>query len=374
MWLAVREIRRSVARFGLLSGAVGLLIFLIFFQLGLLNGLITSFVGAIENQNAPVLVYSEDARRNVEGSIITPDAQAAVAGVDGIAQIGPVGEGTFTVIAGGRDQDAVLFGYELGGLGAPTTLAEGRLPQGPNEAVASSADAAKGFDIGDVVDVVGDGGPKITVVGLADDLRWSVTTSMFVSYRTFEDARRAAEPFSEIVLPSLLAVSPTAGVPADELAERITSSVDGVEALERSRAAAETPGVEAINQSFAIVLALVFVVVALVVGFFFLILTVQKSKPLVLLRAIGAPPRYLVAGLAAQIVSVLAIGSAIGIGLYSLVTSANLSGDVEPDVSLRSIVTTLAILAVVSIAGGGVSVRRLLRIEPIRAAQPGATL
>ncbi|HEX4903580.1 MAG TPA: hypothetical protein VFV42_12260, partial [Acidimicrobiales bacterium] len=63
-----------------------------------------------------------------------------------------------------------------------------------------------------------------------------------------------------------------------------------------------SPGVSSVNQSFQIILALAFGVVTLVVAFFFLILTVQKAKPLTLLRAVGAPTSYLVRNLIVQIV------------------------------------------------------------------------
>ena len=143
MFIALREISRSRVRFTLLSGAVGLLVFLITFQQALFAGLITSFIGAVENQNASVIVLNEQARRNVEGSFLFPEQVDAVAAVDGVAASGAIGENTFTVFVerdGERvDEDAVLFGYDLGGLGEPTSLVRGRLPSGPNEAVASAS-------------------------------------------------------------------------------------------------------------------------------------------------------------------------------------------------------------------------------------------
>ena len=69
-------------RFGLLIGAVALLVFLILFQEVLRDGLITSFVGAIEHQDAPVLVVSTDARCNLQSSTITPELQREVAARD----------------------------------------------------------------------------------------------------------------------------------------------------------------------------------------------------------------------------------------------------------------------------------------------------
>ena len=86
MFLALREIRRALVRFGLLVLAIGLLVFLILTQQALQDGLITSFVGGIRNQTAPVLVYSVDGQRTLQGSIVSPDLEQAVRATDGVAE------------------------------------------------------------------------------------------------------------------------------------------------------------------------------------------------------------------------------------------------------------------------------------------------
>ena len=100
MNLALTEMRRAKTRFGLLTGAVGLLVYLILFQPALSGGLIEQFIGALKHQSADVLVYNAQARKNLEGSVILPDQQAAVAAVPGVAAAEPLGEDTFTVLAG----------------------------------------------------------------------------------------------------------------------------------------------------------------------------------------------------------------------------------------------------------------------------------
>jgi putative ABC transport system permease protein len=365
--LALREILRSKARFGLLTGAVALLVFLILFQQALLRGLVTDFIGAVANQNAQVLVFSDQARKNVEGSLLFPPQVAAVAAVEGVASSAPIGESTYTVAAGGEVQDAVLFGYQLGGLGAPKELSDGRYPQGPDEAVASASDAGKGFGIGDVVRILGADGPEITVVGLADRLRWSVSPTLFTSYDTFERAQLAVNPDARLVLPSLVAVEPAEGVDLDELTARIDAEVDGVEALTREDAVESNPGVQGVNQSFSIILALAFLVVTLVVGFFFLILTAQKAKALTLLRAIGAPAGYLVKNLVAQLLLVLVLGSLVGLGLTLLILGVAPPGDLAVSIEPGTIALTLAALAALSVIGAAAAIRRVLRIDPIRA-------
>ena len=92
MFLALREMRRAKVRFALLISAIGLLVLLILAQQAIQNGLITSFIGAIERQSAPVLVYSVDGQRTLQGSIITPPLEKTIDSVDGVAKSGRIGQ------------------------------------------------------------------------------------------------------------------------------------------------------------------------------------------------------------------------------------------------------------------------------------------
>ena len=113
MFLALREMSRARVRFGLLICAVGLLVFLILTQQAIQGGLITGFVGALRQQSAPVLVYSVDGERTLQGSVIDPGPEAKIRGVGGVAEAGWVGQSTFTVRVDGRaESDAALIGYE----------------------------------------------------------------------------------------------------------------------------------------------------------------------------------------------------------------------------------------------------------------------
>jgi putative ABC transport system permease protein len=367
--LAGAEMRRGRVRFGLLSAAVGLLVFLILFQQALLGALVTDFVGALRNQSARVLVFGAEARRNVEGSVVPAGAVEAVSAVDGVADAGPLGEGTFTVRAGGRLADAVLFGYRLGGPGAPTTLSAGRFPRTDGEAVASRGDAGRGFRIGSRVKVE-PGGPAISIVGLADDARYSVAPTMFVSFATFEAAARARNPDARAVRPSLVAVEPAPGVDPGALARRIAATVDGVEVLTRGQAVDASPGVAAVRSSFSVVLALAYAVVGLVTGFFFLILTVQKTAALTLLRALGAPAGLLVRSLVIQVGVVVVVGVFVATALLALAGVLGGSG-VSVTVSIPVVAASGAAVLVLGGLSALAAVRRILRLDPMAAAAGG---
>jgi putative ABC transport system permease protein len=372
--VALREIRRGRLRFGLILGAVGLLVFLILFQQTLLSTLLSFFSGALANQSAAVVVYSDEARKSLEGSVVTSEQVAATAQVQGVARAEPLGEGTFTVRTTDEALDAALFGYVLDGPGKPTRLVDGRLPRTDGEGVASDIDADRGLGVGDTVEVVGpDTTLPIRIVGLASESRFSVDPVIFVSYATYDDAVRTRNPDAASVTPSIVAVHPDEGVDSSALAARITMQVDGVEALERSEAVDSLPGVAGVKSSFAIVLALAFVVVTLVVGIFFVILTVQKASALTLLRAIGADRWYLTRALLVQVLIVVVGGVALGALLLWLATLASsdtfpISFDASTVVSRGAAVTVLALTA--SLA----AMRRVLRLDPVEATQPLGTL
>lgn len=367
MRLAWAEIRRAKLRFGLLIGAVALLVFLILFQQSLAGSLLGQFTGGLEHQSASVLVYNGDARRSVDGSRILAPQLEAVSQVPGVAAAGPIGEGSFTVVLeSGASKDTTVFGYALGGPGAPTTLSAGRLPERIGEAVASASDAASGYAIGQRLKVV-PGDVPITVVGLATDIQFNVQPTLFVSFPTYDGMVRATNPDATGVLPNLVGVEPAPGVDPAALADTITRQVGGVEALDRATAVSSLPGVSSIRQSFGIILGLAFVVVILLCGFFFLILTVQKMPSLTLLRAVGASSGFLLRNLILQVVLVILAALAVAVPLTVFAVSASASDAFTATVDPRVIVlSSVAVLLLGVLAAVG-AMRRVSKIDPAAA-------
>jgi putative ABC transport system permease protein len=369
MFLALKEMRRGATRFSLVMVAIGMLVFLILFQQSIQNGLLTSFAGAVRNQSAPVLVYTVDGQRSIQGSIMTPELEQLVQTVDEAGQIGRIGLGTFTVVADGERTDATVLGYEDETLGAPATLIEGRYPSAAMEAVGSDADASSGFGIGDVV-AVEPGGLEITIVGLARDVQLNAGPTLFTTYDSYTDAVMAVNPDAGDPLPNVLAVAPAAEVSPDELVAAINAESYDLDALTRSDAADATPGVAQVRQSFTIIFLLYGLVIPCVTGLFFLIVTFQKSGSLTLLRAIGAPAGRLVSSLLFQAMLVISVGFLIGVALYAPVSQQRLGG-----IALRfdtgAVIFWAITLALLGAASSLVAARRVLAIDPIEATTGG---
>ncbi|MCB1255463.1 MAG: hypothetical protein KDB26_00045 [Microthrixaceae bacterium] len=368
MNITLREMRRSWGRFVLLAGSVTLLAFLILFQQAIQDGLITAFIGAIRNQNAPVLVYSLEGQRTPQASFLSPQQVKDISSVPGVGITARVQQSTYSVKVAGSDvDDASVIGTADPRLFFPRQLSQGRSPSAPDEAIGSSD-----FNLGDVVEIIPSprGTPmSVKVVGIAENVRLYVTATLFTDIDTSTRIAQAYNPNTPAGLTNVVALIPDKGLDADELTESINSSVDDVDALTREQAAATAPGVAQVVQSFQVIFLLYALVVPLVTGLFFLILTLQKAQALTLLRAMGAQPSFLARSLLIQAAVVLIAGISIAVLLFLPLSQGGLGGLLS--FNGRTVATWSAVLMTLGLASTAASLRMVLRIDPIKATAPG---
>ncbi|MGZ8765997.1 MAG: ABC transporter permease, partial [Acidimicrobiia bacterium] len=87
MRIAFRELRRRPGRFMIAAGMLTLLVFLLLFLGGLLDGLYNGSTGALRAQQGDLIVLSQESRDSIIRSRITPDQRLAVEQVPGVATV-----------------------------------------------------------------------------------------------------------------------------------------------------------------------------------------------------------------------------------------------------------------------------------------------
>lgn len=361
MSLGISEVKRAKLRFGLLTSAVALLVFLVLLLTTLAGALVGSLTGALDGLQAQGLVYSSAARDNIAASRLEPTTVDAVAAVPGVAAAG--GIGTFTTRAefSAGAEDAQVFGFTPGAPGAPGGLSDGRLPASAGETAVDGG----GVAVGDTV-TLQPTGIALTVVGLLRGAQFNAVPTAYVTLDTYDEAITAANPGIPFVPINAVAFDVGEDADAAQVAASITETVPGVVGYTRADAVAKIPGISSITQSFGILVGLTFIIGIVVIGFFFLILTVQKLKSFTLLRAIGTPTRSLAATVALQISLVVVLASVIAVGLTLLaVQGLNTGIPVRLDPVL--ILTTVGAVLVFSLLAGLLSIRRIARIDPATA-------
>ncbi len=363
MYVAFKEIRRSLGRFGLLSLAVALLVLLLLFFQAVAGTLTSGLTGGLESSSADLFVYSERARLNPANSLIVTGTAESVAEVDGVAEVAPIGLAVFTGSGPKGDVDVELVGGDPEGPSVPAEIADGRLPETAGEALFSASSFDDPMEIGDTVEVED---ITFTIVGTADDAAFNVLPTLYVLFDDYAAATKSRAGAPIDVSPTMLGVTVTAGSDPLSVVDDVNAAVEGVEAVDKAAAIDGLPGVGQITQSFNILYVLLYIVVAIVTGVFFLILTVQKEKALILLRALGAASSDIVKSVLIQVLVVVGSGAVVGTlvtaGLLNLTTDL-FGATLDP----RTTVITIAAIVVLGLAASVGAVRRVLAIDPLEA-------
>ena len=105
------------------------------------------------------------------------------------------------------------------------------------------------------------------------------------------------------------------------------------------------------------------VISALVVGAFFTVWTIQRTRQIGLLKALGASSWYVIRDALGQLAILLVIS--ITVGCLVAVLAGSLVGDDVPfNLTARSTVVTALVLAAVGMAGSLVALRRITSVDP----------
>lgn len=358
------ELKRAKFRFGMLTLGAGLLVFVLLFQQALLTSLLDGMTGAVTRQTAPVLVLSRESQRLVSGSLITPDQFQAVADNPSVGDAAELGITALSFRRGDREKlhNAAIIGFRPDRPGTPTGLSSGRLPEAPDEVVASGEDGPGRYSVGDTLTVV-PGDLPLKVVGLTEGGRLGNSPTIWMVWNTYEDMILRAIPDTAVVLPSVVAVEPASGVSVDRLVRDVNDMAPELEALTREDVAEKAPGRGAIWLGFMMVIGLGYVVVAVVIGFFFLTLTVHKEASITTLRAVGAKGSYLVRSLLWQ-VGVVTIGGLVVGAIMMAVAAPLVRSTVLVTFDPAGVVVTAVPALAVALLGAIPPLRRVLRTNP----------
>jgi putative ABC transport system permease protein len=361
--LALTEMKRSKLRFGLLTAAVALLVFLIVFLSSLSGALLRSFTGAIESLPADGLVYSETARANIQASRLEPTVTEQVAAVEGVSAVGPLAVLSANATVNGEPDELQLIGVTPGSPSQPEGLRQGRFPQSPTEVAVDASTAT--VALGDTIRVNGSQ-TDLLVTGLLVGTQFGTDTA-WMTTAGYEALLTELNPGLPAVPINAVAFTVDDGADAVAVAAQVQQAVEGVQALDRSAAIDAIPGVESVSQTFGLLVGITYVIGVVVVGFFFLILTVQKLRTFTLLRASGASTRSLAGSVTGQITAVILIASAIAVVLAWGALQA-LSTGLPVDIDPMTTGGVVAAVLLASLGAGLLSVRRIATIDPATAA------
>lgn len=355
MYLALREMRFAKGRFALMGTVVALISFLLVMLSGLTAGLANQSTSGIKDLAADEVVFGAPAGTEPKASFtessVSPEQLQAWQGAPGISSAEPLGITQGRIQAGGT-ASAAIFGAVPGGSIAPAGLAAG-------EAVVSRQLADDlGLEPGSEATL---NGQQLSVSAVIEDQWYSHTPVVWIP---IDDWKGAAHTGPDVA-GTVLAVDYDGGS-RDDSALDTANSAAGTTSLERQASLSALPAYSSENGSLLMMQAFLYGISALVIVAFLTVWTLQRTRDIAVLRALGATRSYVLRDALVQAAVILAAGTAAG-GLLGLAAGAVAASAAPFAATAATTVLPAAGVFLLGLAGAALAVRRVTKVDPLLA-------
>lgn len=363
MFVGLREIRTAKGRFTLMGAVVAMITLLLVMLTGLTGGLGAQNTAGLQQLDPQRYVFgsavADDAPEDptfAESSVTVGDADAWET-TAGVQRAVPVGMSQ-TLLTGETSGSVAVWGVPEGsGLVEQTASAaiEGQTEPADHGVVVSETIAQdQDLQLGDTVTI----GPiDLTVTGVVTDQWYSHSAIVWVT----TDSWRAIAHAPDDVVGTVLAVFGEDTAAWDTTAQAtatVTTSVTGAfQAL---------PAYSSESGSLTMMQGFLYAISALVIVSFVTVWTIQRTRDLAVLRALGASGSYLMKDSLTQAAVIMALGVTVGAGLgAALGTLAAVA--VPVSLTLLTVIGPALGIWVLGMAGSALAVRRVSTIDPLLA-------
>ncbi len=378
LYLAFKEMWHNRARYVLIGMIVALVTTLVLFIAALAEGLGSGNREYIEKLDAELLVYQANVDLSISASRLGRSKLIQIRRVPGVAAVGQIAVSNTTIVLpdGKEPLDVSLLGVEPGAPGEPPVLAGGGLGRNrANEVIIDKrvVDRTE-LKVGDTLTIKSIQGTEeelfdLVVVGTSDPRGFSLQPTLIVPYLTWDKIRprgsgevnRNTDFISNLVAVKL--VDPRAW---RKMSANLEARVPDIDAVDRKTAYEATPGYSAQQSTLDTQRYFTLFIGVLVVGGFFQIQTLQKVAQIGMLKAIGTSTMTIALSAIAQIITINALGVAVG-AIGSLLLGLSFPPTLPIVFTGNAVTSAVALLLIVGPLGGMVSVWALLRVEPLTA-------
>lgn len=360
MYLALRDLRFAKGRFILMGGVVALITLLLVLLSGLTAGLGNQSTSALAALPADQIVFGAPAGDSAKASFTESevtrgqwsewDSREGVAHTEllGISQsrfqaIGPAGAPSGTA-------SVAVFGTEGAGL-APAPVAEGTV------VIGSSLAEELQLNAGSLATV---GGTELTVSAVVPDQWYSHTG---VVWTTLGDWRTLARISGTDAAATVIAVTADDGQALDVDA---ANAAAGTVSTTRDGSFQALGSYKSENGSLLLMQAFLYGISALVIVAFLTVWTVQRTRDIAVLKALGGSSGYVLKDAMVQAAFVLLAGATAG-GAAGVAGGVVAAGAAPFLLTPQTTLLPVAGIVVLGLAGAAVAVRSITRVDPLLA-------
>ncbi|AXJ09311.1 ABC transporter permease [Arthrobacter sp. PM3] len=359
MYLAIRDIRFAKGRFALMGAVVALITLLLVMLSGLTAGLGNQSTSALAALPADQVVFGAPAGSEPKASFteseVTRAQQAQWTARDGVARAEALGisQGRFQALGAGglpaRTASVAVFGADPGTGLAPARLSEGGVAVGTG--LAQELD----LSLGSRASV---GGTELVVTAIVPDQWYSHTGVVWTTLADWQKLAHVRDAGAATVL-AVTFEPGSAGADvaaANAAAGTVSTTVDGsFQALGSYKSE---------NGSLLLMQAFLYGISALVIVAFLTVWTVQRTRDIAVLKALGGSARYVLRDAMAQAALILLAGAAAG-GAAGAAAGVLASRAAPFLLTPWTTLLPVAGIVILGLAGAALAVRSVARVDPL---------
>lgn len=353
MFLSLRELRFAKSRFVLVGVVIALIALLTTFLSGLASGLVDDGISGLRRLPLTHLAFQEGAQSTFSRSILGPESLEAWHQEPGVP-VTPLGVSFFNARGdSGSSIDLAVYGLDPRGFVADG-LDLSKQISSPGSVVLDEDLRKEGLGVGDKVTVLGPD-QELTVAGFSETGTYGhvgIAYTSLTQWQSLMYGDAAAGRFSAVAI--------------DASGAHDFASVDkaaGTETETKEAAYAGSPGFSAETSTMTLIRGFLLVISALIVGAFFMVWTIQRTQQIGLMKALGASNAYVLRDALGQLAIVLFLsitaGAMLGVAIGSQI-GASAPFSLQP----RPVISSMAALFVLGLAGSLVAVRRVTGVDP----------
>ncbi len=371
MFIAIRDLKFAKGRFFLMGFVVTLVAFLVITLSGLSAGLVKANISGLMALPVTHVAFEDTDHPGYRNTMIERYMWEGWAAQEGVEAMEPLGHTVFNARTDdGEPLEIALWGLVDDSFIAPV-VNRGVTYGGDidNGVVISRGLQDDGVDIGDLIflDRVL---TELRVVGVTDEYRnIGHLPIIYAPLAKWQEATYGppggpppGEKLPDIVFDfvSVIALRLAEGTDVEALDDELETTT-----LDRRGFYAASTGYESEVQSVQMIQSLLFVISAVVIGAFFSIWTIQRTKEIGLIKALGASNAYVLKDALGQALALIATGTLIGylgtLWFNALVKDTELPFMLEG----KTIMVSIVMLLIAGIVGAALSIRRVSAIDPI---------
>lgn len=368
MFLAWKEMRHSKTRFLMIGVIYVLIAWLVFILSGLGNGLSTLAAATFKNMKVDYVVFEQGSRASMSKSLLSYDLSEELLRIPNVEAASPMGITMSSALKdnGNSDEEKVdiaLIGIAAGSFLEPDVIeGSGLSDKRPTYALVNDSLKDHGFRLGDRLQL--DGSTEIlTIAGFVHNETYNHVASVFVPIEEWRKIAFAA-PGSDKGIANPVNAIMLQGKEIDP--QVIDERLPGTNTVTRTEAVKGIAGYKEETGTIFMMLGFLFVIAAFIIGVFFYVFTLQKSNQFGIMKAIGAKNGFLAKAVISQVLILSAAGIMVGI-LLTYGTAAVMPQGMPFDLDVWLVIIYSLILLAISLVSSLVSVRTVLKIDPIKA-------